>query len=119
MTGARPIVEDVVVHAHGRVSPADHVYAHEKVKRACRFAHGPVPFARVDLEIHTNPSRELKASVRAELDVDGHMVRAHADAETIRAAIDLLEDRLRDQLDRLGNRYQEQRRRPRQEDREP
>ena len=104
MTAAHPIVGNVVVHAHGQVSPADHAYAHDKVTRACRIAPAPVLFARVDLEIHANPSRELKASARAELDVNGQIVQAHADATTVRAAIDLLEDRLRAQLERIGDR---------------
>ena len=114
MAAGRTIVGALIVHAHGRVSPADHVYAHQKVTRVCRFAHAPVLSVRVDLETHANPSREQRASAKAELNINGEIVRAHADAQTTRAAIDLLEARLRRQIERNGDRQSAQHRRPTQ-----
>lgn len=94
---------EVVVQARGPVPRADQAYAHDKVAQLRRLVSGPVLFARVDLVVHQDPARERPALVKAELDVNGHLVRAHAAASTVRAAVDLLEARLRERLERLGH----------------
>ena len=51
-------------------------------------------YAKVDLIAHADPGRDLRALAKAELDVGGTIVRAHVEAATMLAAIDLLEARL-------------------------
>ncbi|MCI4354643.1 MAG: HPF/RaiA family ribosome-associated protein [Thermoplasmata archaeon] len=104
---------NLVVHAHGRVSPADHAYAHDKVARACRLTREPVRSTRVDLVVHADPARDRPAFAKAEVDVDGQLVRAHAVGGTMHAAIDLLEARLRHRLERHHDRQLTSRDRPR------
>ncbi len=60
-------------------------------------------FARVDLTAHADPARERPCFAKAELDVNGQVVRAHAAAATMFEAIDLLERRLRERLERFAH----------------
>ena len=91
------------MHAHGQVSPADHAYAHDKVMHLVGLVAGPVLYAKVDLVQHADPAREQPAFAKAELDVNGRLVRAHATDRTLRAAIDGLEARLRQRIERVGH----------------
>jgi hypothetical protein len=54
-----------------------------------------VLFARVKLERMADPAVERPAVAEATLEVSGHPLRAHAAAEELEEAVDLLEDRLR------------------------
>jgi hypothetical protein len=56
--------------------------------------------AKVDLIIDGDQARERPVLAHAELVVNGHMVRAHATAGTMRAAVDLLTTCLRERLER-------------------
>ena len=94
---------EVVVQARGEVSATERAYAREKIDRLRGLAPRPVLFARVDLTAHADPARERPAFAKAELDVDGQVVRAHAAAATMFEAIDLLEARLRDRLERFAH----------------
>jgi ribosome-associated translation inhibitor RaiA len=94
---------DVVVQARGEVSQAERAYAQAKIARVERLAPGPVLFARVDLTAHSDPARERPAFAKAELDVDGRLVRAHVAAATMPEAIDRLEERLRDRVERFAH----------------
>lgn len=94
---------EVVVQARGGVSQAERAYAQERVERLLPLAPGPVLFARVDLTAHADPAREHRAFVKAELDVDGRLVRAHVAAATVFEAADLLEARLRERLERFAH----------------
>ena len=60
-------------------------------------------FARVDLTAHSDPAREHPAFAKAELDVNGQVVRAHVAAATMFEAVDLLEARLRERLERFAH----------------
>jgi ribosome-associated translation inhibitor RaiA len=95
---------DVVVQARGAVSEAERAYARDKIERVERVAPAPVRFARVDLTVHADPARERPAFAKAELDIDGRIVRAHVAAPTLREAIDQLEVRLRDRVERFAHR---------------
>ena len=94
---------DVVVHAEGKVSAAEKAYAQNKVGRVRKIAPGPVLFARVDLTAHNDPARERPNFAKAELDVNGNLVRARVAASSMLEAIDLLESRLRDRLERFAH----------------
>jgi ribosome-associated translation inhibitor RaiA len=99
---------EVVVHAHGRVSPAEHVYAHDKIAHLGRVTGDRVMAARVDLIAHADPARQLPALAKGELKVDRQTVRAHAEAETMTAAVDALQARLRERLERHRERERAQ-----------
>lgn len=106
MTGA-PMTDltkdDVVVHAEGDVSPAEREYAADKISRTFAVAPAPVLFAKVDIVRHADPAHERPVFVKAEVDVNGRVVRARAAAPTSNEAIDALEDRLRERLERAAH----------------
>ena len=91
---------EVAVHATGPVSKAERAYASRKIAALLRIAPGPVLFAKADLVSETDPARERPAIVKAELDVNGRLVRAHIAAATMFVAVDLVEARLRHRLER-------------------
>jgi ribosome-associated translation inhibitor RaiA len=103
MNSANGEARDVVVQSRGEVSPAERAYARDKIAHVQRLAPGPVLFARVDLTAHADPARERPAFAQAELDVDGRLVRAHVAAATMPEAIDRLEERLRDRVERYAH----------------
>jgi ribosome-associated translation inhibitor RaiA len=109
-------VDEVVVHARGEVGDADRVYAEDKIARLLDSAPKPVLFARVDLTAHADPARDRPAFAKASLDLNGRRVGAHVAAETMREAIDLLQDRLADRLGRLAGQVETTHRRPRSTD---
>jgi ribosome-associated translation inhibitor RaiA len=93
----------VVVEARGKVSDAERAYARAKVDHLRTTASRPVLYARVVLQAETNPARERPAVAKGELDVNGRLVRAHVASGTLFAAIDLMESRLRQGLERLAH----------------
>jgi ribosome-associated translation inhibitor RaiA len=101
---ADDIAGEVVVQARGEVSAAERSYAREKIDRLRSLVPGPVLFARVDLTAHADPARERPAFAKAELDVNGRLVRAHVAASTMFEAVDSLEARLRERLERFAHR---------------
>ncbi|MEX1008653.1 MAG: HPF/RaiA family ribosome-associated protein [Acidimicrobiia bacterium] len=94
---------EVMVQARGAVSATERAYAQDKVGTLRNLAPGPVLFARVDLTAHADSARERPCFAKAELDVNGQLVRAHAAAATMFEAIDLLERRLRERLERFAH----------------
>lgn len=99
---------DVVVTARGEVTDEDQVYARDKVFRVAMRAPQPVLFGRVDLTLHHDPARPKPAFASAELDLNGHVVRAHVAAATMHETVDLLEARLGDRTDRFAHRAESQ-----------
>lgn len=94
---------EVTVHATGPVTSTERAYAARKIMHLLRVAPAPVLFAKVDLIAEPDPARDRPAVVKAELDVNGRLVRAHVAAATMLVAVDLVEARLRQRLDRLGS----------------
>jgi len=78
-------------------------YARKKIAHLARYAPRPVLFARVKLERMADPAVERPAVAEATLEVSGHPLRAHAAAGQLEEAVDLLEDRLRQQLEHLSS----------------
>ena len=93
---------EIVVHSDA--GPAIITYAREKISRVTRFVSDPIRSAQVTLRVAGDPARARPVVAQASLDVDGTLVRAHVAAHDMREAIDLLEDRLRDQLEHLAER---------------
>lgn len=94
---------EIVVQAHGDVSDAERAYAQTKMGHLWALGSGPVLFARVHLTAHADPARERPAFAKAEFDVNGQLVRAHVTAPTMFEAIDLLQSRLRERLERAAH----------------
>lgn len=69
--------------------------ARDVLLHVARFASRPVLHGRIVLRVHHDPTRERPAVANASLDVGGRIVRAHVAAEQMPEAIDLLERRLR------------------------
>lgn len=88
---------EVVCRGTG-IDDATVAYAKRKVHAAARAAPARVLFGRVKIRHEPHRSIEQPMVVAASLDVDGHVVRAHAAGQTATEAVDLLEERLRRQL---------------------
>ena len=97
------VVEPEVV-ARGEVPLEARELAAARMRHACEVAPGRVRSARVTLAMAADPARERPASARATLDVDGHVVRAHAESRTMGEAVDLAYDRIRRGLRDLHDR---------------
>ncbi|MGZ4372807.1 MAG: sigma 54 modulation/S30EA ribosomal C-terminal domain-containing protein [Gaiellaceae bacterium] len=76
-------------------------HARELILRVAEFAPRPVLHARIVLRVERDPALQRPAIAKATLDVNGRPVRAHVAAEHIVEAIDLLERRLRRNLEDL------------------
>jgi hypothetical protein len=92
---------DVQLTTRGDVPIGSATYAVDKIRAVVERVVRPVLSARVRLTLAPDPAVERPAMAQAVLDLDGHLLRAHTAAPTMREAIDRMEDRLVDQLDRL------------------
>ena len=79
-------------------------HALDVLRGVARHASRPVLHARVTLHLHGDPAVERPAVAKASLEVGGRPVRAHVAAEQMVEAIDLLERRLRRNLEDLEER---------------
>jgi ribosomal subunit interface protein len=95
---------ELIVTTHGVVPEAAKQYATDKITALARFTRKPILFAQVRLTLEPNPARERPAIVEATLDVNGQAVRGHLAGHDFFEAIDLLDGRLRRQLDRHESR---------------
>ncbi len=96
---------ELVVTTHGVVPEAAKQYASEKITALARFTRKPILFAQVRLTHEPNPARERPCIVEATLDVNGQAVRGHLAGHDFFEAIDLLDQRLRRQIDRHEARH--------------
>lgn len=102
MPGATDITK-LSVTSHGDVDEGSIAYATTKVTEIIEGLDAPVLLAEVRLTQEPDPARERPATVEALLDVNGQPVRAQVAAHEMRAAVDLLVDRLRRRLDRFAH----------------
>src|SRR3982751_5749547 len=91
---------DVVVQARGEVTPEESEYAVTKIGRLSGLVAAPVLYARVVVTVHEDPARDRPVSAKGELDVNGRLVGAHVAAGTVPEAVDRLDARLRERLER-------------------
>jgi ribosome-associated translation inhibitor RaiA len=89
----------ISVVADADVGEATKQRARELVVRIARHAPRPVIRARVAIRVDHNPALERPAVAKASLDVGNRHVRAHVAAARPREAVDLLEQRLRRNLE--------------------
>ena len=79
-------------------------YAREKVATALMHTALPVLKAMVALDRSKDPAVARPAMASVEVDLNGSVVRAHAEATSHAEAIDLMQDRLRGRMARLSHR---------------
>jgi ribosome-associated translation inhibitor RaiA len=96
-----PPLPDVTLTTRGQF-PGIEDYVQEKIGGLSRLAHRPVRHVRVRLSRIGNPAVANAVLAQANLDVNGRSLRAQVDADSARAAIDLLEARLRGQLEHIA-----------------
>jgi ribosome-associated translation inhibitor RaiA len=84
--------------------------ARARIAPLLRQVREPVPSVRVILTQGPRESAVRPAFAEVTVDVDGHPVRAHAEAATLGEAVDLLRDRLAIRLVRHAHRFEETRR---------
>jgi ribosome-associated translation inhibitor RaiA len=84
-------------------------YVQEKIGGLGRYAHQPVLHARVRLSRHADPAVSRAVVAQANLDVNGRLVRAQVEGNTAREAVDRLEARLRNRLERVAGHREVQR----------
>jgi ribosome-associated translation inhibitor RaiA len=95
----------VQTDARGAVPPNSMDLAVEKVRAALRHASEPVLFAKVKLTMSADPAVERPAIAQVNLDLNGRLIRAQANAESMREAIDLMGGRLKIRLDRAARNW--------------
>jgi hypothetical protein len=108
---SRPVHVEVTVRGGAGYDAGDH--ARTMVTQAIAFAHSPAREAQVLVDLHSGQATSGAVEVRAVVDVDGREVSAVAVASTLPVAMDVVDNRLRDELVRLGRRAQTARRVPR------
>ena len=79
-------------------------YAREKIAELARYTGQPILHVRIRLDNSPDPAVKRPARARADLDVNGRLLRNGVDALTPREAIDTLLARLRQQLRRMVSR---------------
>jgi len=100
MPSRRPTLPPVSIETlvRGPVPDTAVDYAATKVDHVIRFANHPVLAAKLVLTLAQDPAMERPARAEASLDVNGTQVRAHAIASDMTGAVDLLEQKLRENL---------------------
>jgi len=98
---------------HGAVPQGAQELAAAKVRSVLRHVTRPVLSARVTLTRSADRAVARPATAQATIDVNGRMHRTEAADRTMRAAIELMADRLRARLHRtVRPRFAPRRRRP-------
>jgi hypothetical protein len=93
---------EVPVEVVGDAEPDERAYARAKFLRVIQSCASPPTAARLELSrLHDG---ERRAVVKGRIEIAGHVVRAHVAAATIRAAMDIVETRLRQRLQRFTDR---------------
>ena len=106
---ATAVVPDMNVTLQGDFPPGIAEYARKKVAAAVHHANEPVLSVRVRLTRHADPAVAQPVTARANLDVNGRIVHAGVTAETARESVDLLEARLRHELERTARHWESRR----------
>ena len=94
----------VDVQVHGPVPQEDVDYVTQKVERVMSLANQSILAARAVLTQAQDPAMARPARAEASLDVNGTQVRAQAIASDMGGAVDLLEQKLRENLVQLQDR---------------
>jgi hypothetical protein len=98
---------DIEVVTHGPLPSGIVEYAREKVIEVVRESREPVRHARIKLTYCTERGMPQPFHAKAGLDVDGRLLRAQVAATVVRAAVDLLAERLRHRLSAMAHDWTE------------
>ncbi len=99
----------VQTSTQGDLPPDIGDYAEQKVRKLARFAGEPILHARVRVSRTDDPAVTRGVTAQASLDFNGRLLRAQVAASDGHEAVDLLERRLRERLDRAGRHWQARR----------
>jgi ribosome-associated translation inhibitor RaiA len=101
------ITQTLQVHtdARGAVPPNSMDLAVEKVRAALRHASEPVLFVKVKLTMSADPAVQRPAVAQVNLDFNGRLIRAQANAESMHEAIDLMCGRLKVRINRAARNW--------------
>jgi ribosome-associated translation inhibitor RaiA len=108
---ATQAIDPVNVVTHGKISEDDLDYARRRLTPVVEKITEPVLLVRIKLTLSGDPGRSRPAIAQVMVDINGDLVRAHTAAETMPVAIDLVRERLQDQLDHRAQGRQALRRR--------
>ena len=95
--------QEITITVRGDVDPSMKDLARGVIVKVGDRLDEPVLFAEVKLSRDPDPARQRPFVAEAVLTLSGTTLRAHVAAETMVAAIDLLDDRLRQRLDRYSS----------------
>jgi ribosome-associated translation inhibitor RaiA len=99
----------IEVVKRGDVDESDVEYAMKRIGAAMGLIGAPVLFVRVRLSRDAEPKRPRPSIAQTTLDVNGELIRAQVAGDTMTEAIDLLADRLRDQIQHRSERLRARR----------
>ena len=103
MLSGMPEVLTVDVHKQGHVLSSEIDYARAKITAALQHAHNPVRFVRVKLTVMPDPAVSTPAVAQVNAEFDGRLIRAQSAGNTVREAVDEVQDRLRRLVERASN----------------
>lgn len=91
-----------VVELKGRIAGDLVPYLQDKIETVLGHTALPIPHVNVRVTRYDDPARSRPVSARANVDLNGRLLRVETDASTPREAADMLVHRLRIRLGRLG-----------------
>lgn len=100
---------DIRITVDENVTPGTADYARNKIGALLHLAHRPVLSARVRVTRHGDPAVPYPVVAQANINVNGRLVRAQAEGETSREAVDRLAARLRHRLERVARHWEARR----------
>jgi ribosome-associated translation inhibitor RaiA len=103
-------VQEFAIVEHGNAGPATSNHARAKVAHALNHVREPIGPVYLTLNGMPRHRRGPQATASVHVDIAGDAICAHATAPTLRAAIDLMGERLRDQLEQRADRRRARRR---------
>ncbi|MGV0834658.1 ribosome hibernation promotion factor [Mycolicibacterium thermoresistibile] len=100
------------VTTDGAMPGADE-YVRSKLGELGRYTRRPVLHARVRLTRHQDGSPDRPVVAQGNFNVDGRFIRAQVEGANVREAVDRLESRLRQQIERITGKWEAKRDQPR------
>jgi ribosome-associated translation inhibitor RaiA len=96
--------QEFTIVEHGNAGPATSDHARARIAHAISHVKEPIGPVYLTLTAEPRHRRGPQASASVHVDIGGDPICAHANAPTLPAAIDLMHDRLRDQLAQRADR---------------
>jgi ribosome-associated translation inhibitor RaiA len=96
----------VHLQTQGTVPAADIDYLREKMATVLRHTQEPMLFVRAKLAVQRDPAVARPAVAQVNVNLNGRVLRAQAARETLRLAVDEVQDRIRVRLQRAAGDWQ-------------